>query len=70
MVPVGVASEGVPPLVLINIDTLNICLGVDVICTAGKSMEEASSIAPSVDPGCVVITDPPHDANTVTLNHT
>lgn len=70
MVPVGVASDGVPPLVLINVDTLNICLRVDVVCTAGESLEEASSIAPSVDPGSVVVTDPPHDANTVTLHHT
>lgn len=68
--PIGVASDRVPPLVLIDVDALHICLCVNVICAAGQSLEEASSIAPSVNPGCVVIADAPHDAKTVTLHHT
>lgn len=67
--PVGVASDRVPSLVLIDVDTLDIRLSINVVCTAGQSLEEASSIAPSVDPGCAVIANPPHYANTVTLHH-
>lgn len=68
--PIGVASDRVPPLVLIDVDALHICLRVNVICAAGQSLEEASSIAPSVNPGCVVVANAPHNAKTVTLHHT
>lgn len=67
--PVGVARDGVPPLVLVDVDTLDIWLCVNVICAAGQSLEEASTIAPCVDPGSVVVADPPYYANTVTLHH-
>lgn len=67
--PVSVASDRVPSLILIDVDALHICLCVNIICAAGQSLEEASSIAPSVNPGCVVIADPPHYAQTVTLHH-
>lgn len=69
-VPAGVASHGVPPLVLVDVHTLHICLSVNVICAAGQSLEETSPVAPSVNPGSVVIANPPHYANTVTLHHT
>lgn len=68
--PVGVAGDRVPPLVLIDVDTLDIHLCVNVICAAGQSLDEASSVAPGVDPGSVVVANPPHYANTVTLHHT
>lgn len=68
--PIGVASDRVPSLVLIDVDALHICLCVNVICAAGQSLEESSSIAPSVNPGRVVIPEAPHDAKTVTLHHT
>lgn len=67
--PVGVASDRVPSLVLIDVDALHICLCINVICAAGQSLEKASSIASSVNPGCMVIADPPHYAKTVTLHH-
>lgn len=67
--PAGVAGDRVPSLVLIDVDALHICLRVNIICAAGQSLEEASSVAPSVNPGCVVIADPPHYAQTVTLHH-
>lgn len=68
-VPVGVASNGVPPLILINVNALNVRLGVNIICAACQSLEEPSSVAPGVDPGCVVKADPPHYPNTVTLHY-
>lgn len=67
--PVGVAGDRIPSLVLIDVDTFNIRLSINVVCTAGQSLEEASSIAPGVDPGSVVVANPPHYANTVTLHH-
>lgn len=70
MIPARVASDRVPPLVLVDVHTLDICLCANVICAAGQSLEEAPSIAPSVDPGSVVIANPPYDAYAVTLYYT
>lgn len=67
--PVGVTGDRVPPLVLIDVDTLDISLCVNVICAAGQSLEETSSIAPRVDPGSVVIANAPNYPNTVALNN-
>lgn len=36
---IGISCDWVPPLVLINVDTLHICLGVDVICAAGQTWQ-------------------------------
>jgi hypothetical protein len=36
---VGVTCDWVPPLVLIDVDTLHICLGEDVICAAGQTWQ-------------------------------
>lgn len=69
LVPAGVAANGVPPLVLVDINTLDISLCVDVVCAAGQTLEEASPVATSVDPGSVVIPDPPHYPGAVTLHH-
>lgn len=66
--PVGVAGHRVPPLVLIDVDALDVCLCVNVVRAAGQSLEEASSVASRVDPGCVVVTDAPHDPHTVALD--
>lgn len=68
--PVSVAGDRVPPLVLIDVDALDISLCVNVIGAAGQSLEEASTIAPSVDPGSVIVTNPPHYPNAVTLHGT
>lgn len=65
--PVGVTSDRVPSLVLIDVDAFDISLCVNVIGAAGQSLEEAPSIPPSVYPGSVVITNPPHYPITVTL---
>lgn len=66
--PVGVAGHRVPPLILIDVDTLDVCLCVNVVRAAGQSLEEASSVAPRVDPGCMVVADAPHDPDTVALD--
>lgn len=66
--PVGVAGHRVPPLVLVDVDTLHVCLRVNVVRAAGQSLEEASSVAPRVDPGSVVVADAPHDPHAVALD--
>lgn len=66
--PVGVASDRVPSLVLIDVNALDVSLGVNIICAAGQALEEASSIASGVDPGSVVIADAPHYPQTVALH--
>lgn len=69
VLPVGVAGDRVPPLVLVDVNALHIRLGVNVVCAAGQSLEEAASVAARVDPGGVVVADPPHHPDAVTLHH-
>lgn len=68
VLPAGVSSDWVPPLVLVDIDVLDVSLGVNVVGAAGQTLEETSSIASGVDPGCVVVADSPHDSGVVTLH--
>lgn len=69
-VPIGVARNRVPPLVLIDVNTLNVSLCVNVIRAAGQALEKAPSIASSVKPGSVVVADAPHYPQAVTLHQT
>ncbi|TNN49717.1 hypothetical protein EYF80_040066 [Liparis tanakae] len=67
--PVGVAGHRVPPLVLVDVDALDVHLCVEVIRAAGQALGEAPPVAPGVDPGGVVVADAPHDADAVALHH-
>lgn len=67
-VPAGVTGNRVPPLVLIDVNILDISLCVNIIRAAAESLEKAPSITSSVNPGGVVIPNPPHYPQAVTFH--